>query len=191
MQRLDSQDHYHAARWRKRRQRGWSVPHAVRPASYTGRSEVRYLSPMVGTPRTERGNSEWAKYVRNAVMVCQANVSLLRQRSGVSRSSIYRWLADDGTRVTIDSARKIARAIGDDPTNAIRAAGALLDRGEDGLGGLDPNDPVVAHILGLDIDDDMRGMMLDRYRENLERDRQRYLEQAQADAEFFRRRAAG
>jgi transcriptional regulator with XRE-family HTH domain len=191
MQRLESQDRHHAARWRNRHQRGWSVPHAVRPASYQRRSGVRYLGPMVGTQRTARGNSEWAKYVRNAVMECQANVSLLRQRSGVSRSSIYRWLADDGTRVTIDSARKIARAIGDDPSNAIRAAGALLDRGNDGLGGLDPNDPVVAHILNLEVDEEMREMMLDRYRENLEHDRQRYIEQARRDAEYFRRRAAG
>ncbi len=82
---------------------------------------------------------------------------------------------DDGTRVTIGKARQIAEAIGDDPRNAIRAAGALLDR-EDGsdprLDGLDPRDPVVIQILEMKVSEGFRQQMFDYYRQKVELRRQ-------------------
>lgn len=148
---------------------------------------------MVVTRRTDGEPTDWAKYVKEAVAQCGGNVSLLRQKSGVSRSSLYRWMSDDGTRVTIEKARQIAEAIGDDPRNAIRAAGSLLDTGDERdarLDGLDPTDPVVRHIMTLGVDEEMRTMMLNRHRENLARDRQRYLEEIEFWANQDRRRGA-
>lgn len=153
---------------RKRRNNG--VPYVVHPPTYPRRSEVDYRSPMNATRPTGRDTSEWAKYVRFAVERCGGNVSQLRHKSGVSRSSLYRWMNDDGTRVTIEKATQIAHAIGDDPRNAIRAAGSLLEdavaQGPD-LHGLDPNDEVVQNILSLDIDDEERDIMLEHRRKLL------------------------
>lgn len=71
----------------------------------------------------------------------------------------------DGTRVTLDVARRIALAIGDKPENAIRAAGSLLeDQGDDApdprLLGLDPHDEVVQKIMASDLSDQRKNNML-------------------------------
>ncbi len=175
MQRLTSAHTAKAARLQARRKLQFNVPRVVRPATYPRWSTVDYGSPVPATPREASDLSEWARYVKTAVDKCGGNVSSLRQRSGVSRSSLYRWMNDDGTRVTIGKARQIAEAIGDDPRNAIRAAGALLDR-EDGsdprLDGLDPRDPVVIQILEMKVSEGFRQQMFDYYRQKVELRRQ-------------------
>lgn len=76
-------------------------------------------------------------------------------------------------RVSIDTVHLVADIVGDDRAVALRAAaGVLIGEAEERdprLKGLDPADPVVQKILALDIDDELREMMLDRRREILAR----------------------
>lgn len=104
------------------------------------------------------------------------NVLRLAQSAKVSRSSLYRWMADDGTQVTIESATKIATAIGDDPANALRAAGSLLEAAAP-----DMSDPVVRKIMAYDVDDATKQLMLARHRENVELQQKRWLEDVERD----------
>ncbi|MEV4415012.1 hypothetical protein [Catellatospora sp. NPDC049609] len=100
----------------------------------------------------------------------------MAQSAKVSRSSLYRWMADDGTQVTIESATKIATAIGDDPANALRAAGSLLEAAAP-----DMSDPVVRKIMAYDVDDATKQLMLARHRENVELQQKRWLEDVERD----------
>lgn len=95
----------------------------------------------------------WARYVRWASTREGMNVTRLAKLSGVGRSTLNRHLANDGTRVTVATATAIARAVGDDPANALSAAGSLITddappipSGVDLLW-LDARDPIVAAIL--------------------------------------------
>lgn len=99
--------------------------------------------------------------------------------------------------MTLDVARRIALAVNDKTENAVRAAGALLDaedtEGDPRLRGLDQGDPVVQHILALDLGDDeeMRGFMLDRRRQQVAEQRERDLREIEREIEFWANRRSG
>lgn len=186
MQRFSASAIRQIARAKALRNRPKSVPPTGRPESYPPWSSVIYACPVVGTVKADGQPSDWALYVRHAVDVC-GSVTELRRRSGVGRTSLYRYLKDDGTRVTLDVARRIALAISDKPDSAIRAAGSLLEQEEASddprLHGLDPSDPIVVHILSLDISDQRKEWMLNRRRKILEDRRRADLEEVQFLAE--------
>lgn len=130
--------------------------------SYPAWSRDDYLEDVDEPEAGQGGTSEWAKYIRSISKRPDWSVARLARESQTARSTLFRWLKDGGERVTIEKVRQIAHAAGDDVEIALKAAGNLLQREP-----LDPNDPVVKHILALDIDAEMREMMLDRRREIL------------------------
>lgn len=152
------------------------MPLTEHPRSYPPWTEVTYSCPVGGAAKAPDQLSDWAKYVRRAVEICGA-VTELRRRSGVGRTSIYRYVNDDGTRVTLDVARRIALAIDDKPENAIRAAGSLLELedlapidppADPRQFGLDPKDEVVKKIMATKVSNERKRNMLARRRKILD-----------------------
>lgn len=110
---------------------------------------------------------------------------------GVNKSTVWRWENEDRRPESIDLAIKVADVTRTSRSLAVAAAGLALpdDEGDSDprLAGLDPNDPIVAHILALDVDDEMRGFMLDRRRQQITEQRERDLR----EIEFWVNRERG
>lgn len=102
--------------------------------------------------------------------------------SGLHRSTIFRWRNGDGGSVTVDSARRIAQALGDEPDEALRAAGDLVaDRGLDG------QDEEMALIDRAPVDDNLKAIMRQRLTERRERERQQRIADFQAMIDVAKR----
>lgn len=120
------------------------------------------------------------------------SIARVARESGglVSRATLFRIMMGETKRVSVDTVRLVAQIAGDDPEEVLAmAAGSLAELGERDprLDGLDPSDPVVAHILALDVDEEMRGFMLNRRRQQLaERN-----EQDIREIEFWANRGRG
>ncbi len=86
--------------------------------------DVRECAIYGGTVTT--APTPWIAYLAAAADAAGGIESLAR-RSHVSASTLHRWLAGEITpdRVTVGNVTAVARAIGDDPGNALRAAGHL------------------------------------------------------------------
>lgn len=138
----------------------FSVPCMEQPGVLSSWSELLYGSAVGDTDRDADGATNWARYVRKAVEACDGNVSRLARRAEIGRSSVYRYLRDDGTKVTIGTATRIALAINDEPANAIKAAGDLLDIGDE----LDPADPALKRINEGPFDAGMKELMIHQLR---------------------------
>lgn len=111
---------------------------------------------------------------------------------GVNKSTVWRWENESRAPESLDLAVRLADATRTPRDVAAAAAGfAMRDEAEDDLDprlvGLDPNDPVVRHIMALEIDEDMRGYMLDRRRQILDLRRQQDL----AEVDILARRERG
>jgi transcriptional regulator with XRE-family HTH domain len=139
-----------------------------RPWTYRCSSDTAYRHRMSDAP--VRGEN-WAGYLRRMTKRPGWSVAKLARDSGIHRGTIFKWLSGD-TGVTIDSVRRIAHALGDDPDNALRAAGN---------GGVPatPQDEEVDLIMRAPVDDDLKQTMLRKLAERRERDRQRRLEDFQ------------
>lgn len=111
--------------------------------------------------------SSWARYIEQATQRPGWNAAKLARESGVHRSTIFRWKAGDSRSVTVDSVRRIADALGDDPDEALRAAGDLV-AGEQPHG----EDEDIAVIMRAPVSDAMKDIMIAKLREARERDRQ-------------------
>lgn len=164
MQRLSGGNTRQRARMQRRLSRLPGVSQTRRPSDYPRSSRDVYLSVVSGGQDPGLGASEWAKYLRAATNRPGWTVARLARESGIARSTLFRWLKDGGERVTIALVRRIAEAVGDDPANAIKAAGSLVERDP-----IDMTDPVVARIMAGPFDREMKQMMLDRHRYNLAR----------------------
>lgn len=71
----------------------------------------------------------WADYIRDAVAREGMNIARLARLANIHRSTIFRWKdGRDADNITVASIRAVADAIGDDPANALRAAGRLPDQ---------------------------------------------------------------
>ncbi len=90
-----------------------NVPHDVYECAIYGGSVTAAPTP-------------WITYLAAAADAA-GGVESLARRSRVSASTLHRWLAGEITpdRVTVGNVTAIARAIGDHPGNALRAAGHL------------------------------------------------------------------
>jgi transcriptional regulator with XRE-family HTH domain len=75
----------------------------------------------------EQGMSAWARYLKAAIDQPSWNVAKLARQSGIHRATIFRWMKGEGGNVTVDSVRRIAIALGDDPDAALRVAGELVN----------------------------------------------------------------
>lgn len=66
----------------------------------------------------------WADYLRRMTQRPGWSVARLARESGIHRGTIFKYLAGE-SGVTVDTVRRIAKALGDDPENALRAAAQI------------------------------------------------------------------
>lgn len=95
---------------------------------YSRRQDATYGMHVSNTG--EEPTSEWARYLREATDRPGWTVARLAREAEIDRTTIFRWLKGGGERITIDSVRRIADAIGDDLDDALRAAGGLPPKDE-------------------------------------------------------------
>lgn len=136
----------------------------------------------------------WATMVVDGRRRKQLTQQGLADLLGIDRTTVWRWERGGVKPDDPEMVRAVALALGENEDEAHQLAGLALPSSsraeaetDPRLRGLDPADPVVRKIMALDVDEQMRGWMLDRHRQNLERDRQRYLEDLERDAEMLRR----
>ncbi len=91
----------------------------------------------------------------------------LARESRISRSSIFKWIAEGAGAITIESVYRVADALGDDRANALQAAGNLPPG----------RDPEVDLILSSDRwSESAKVQMIDRLMRRREEDRRRRIE---------------
>lgn len=66
----------------------------------------------------------WADYLRRMTDRPGWSVARLARESGIHRATIFKWMAGKGG-ANVASVRSIAEALGDQPANALRAAGNM------------------------------------------------------------------
>lgn len=74
---------------------------------------------------------QWARYLKQMTDRTGWSVARLARESGIHRSTIFRWMQEGGSSVTIQNVLAIARALDDDPVTALHAAASVN-------GGTDP-----------------------------------------------------
>lgn len=91
-----------------------------RPPTAQDQHATAYRVPM-----SDGGNREsWASYLRRMTERPGWSVARLARDSGIHRATIFKWMAGKGG-ATVTSVRQIAEALGDEPANALRAAGNM------------------------------------------------------------------
>jgi transcriptional regulator with XRE-family HTH domain len=105
-------------RWEKRRR---TVSKECRPRSYPYPWNDAYRVPMGDGAQ---GGETWGSYLRRMTERPGWSVARLARESGIARQTIFKWIAGRGG-VTVASVQAIAKAVDDDPTNALRAAGQV------------------------------------------------------------------
>jgi transcriptional regulator with XRE-family HTH domain len=112
----------------------------------------------------------WKAYVLEARRQARMSQQALADAIGANKSTVWRWENEDRAPESVEVAEKVADAT-NTPRATARAAGGFAASDDEGtdprLAGLDPDDPVVRHIMSLDVDEEMREMMLDRRRQIL------------------------
>jgi transcriptional regulator with XRE-family HTH domain len=124
---------------------------------------------------------DWAGYLRRMTRREGWSVQRLADESGVHRSRLFKYMAGD-SGVTIDTIRRIAAALGDDPESALRAAAQIRTPVP-----VDVQDEEVALIMRAPVDDELRQVMLRKLYERRERDRRRRLEDFQEMIDMAKR----
>jgi len=109
----------------------------------------------------------WATYLRRMTKRPGWSVARLARESGIHRATIFKWIGGE-PGATVDSVRRIALALGDDPDNAFRAAGNA---------GAAPSveDQELALIDRAPVDDNLKAVMRQKLLERRERERQERL----------------
>lgn len=138
--------------------------------------------------------SNWATFVKTGRERKRLSQQALAEATGQHRTTIWRWENAGVRPETAEVVTAVADALGEDRDAGLRAAGlAILDEAvetDPRLRGFAPNDPTVRRIMDLDVDEEMRGLMLDRHRQNLEIFHQRAIEDAEREARARRDRGA-
>lgn len=120
-------------RSRDRRKRRGSVAQMRLTPRYVGRSRLPYRVHVSDAPEVpadgQRELGSWSRYLSELTSRPGWSVTRLAQESGLHRSTIYRWRGGDVRNVTIDSVKAVAHAVGDDETDALRAAGDAVANG--------------------------------------------------------------
>lgn len=135
---------------------------------------------------------DFATLVRAGRLAARLSQLALAKAVGVSRETVSRWEFGRQKPENAEVVARLADALKEDLGRLMRAAGLAIEiegapEPDPRLRGLDPRDPVVLHIMALDIDEQMRGFMLDRRREILDLRRQQDL----AEVDIIARRDRG
>jgi transcriptional regulator with XRE-family HTH domain len=167
------------------RERHMALPSHIHPAQDASR--VVYVVAM----RHTKGD-DFATLVRTGRLASGLSQLALAKAVRVSRETVSRWEFGRQKPENAEVVARVAEALKEDLGRLMRAAGLALDvegepKPDPRLRGLDPKDPVVIHILSLDIGEEMRGFMLDRRREIVALRQQQDL----AEVEILARRERG
>ena len=102
---------------------------------------------------------DWPTYLKRMTSRPGWSVARLARESGVHRATIFGWIAGD-SGVMVANVIAVARALGDDPANALLAAGAAEPPDPD-------EDENVRLIMAAPVSEEVRQRMLTRYRARL------------------------
>lgn len=94
------------------------------------------------------------------------SVAKLAREAGLSRSTIFRWIAEGAEGITIQSVYLVADALGDERAHALKAAGNLPPE----------RDVEVDLILASNRTDAQKAHLIDRLMRRREEERQRRLD---------------
>lgn len=120
---------------------------------------------------------EWSAYLRRMTGRPGWSVARLARESDLSRSTIFRWIAEGAEGITIQSVYLVADALGDDRAAALRAAGNLPPE----------RDAEIELILSSSRTEVEKVAMIDRLMRRREEERMRRLE----DLRFVLNQEAG
>lgn len=121
----------------------------------------------------------WASYLRRMTKQPGWSVARLARESGIHRATIFKWISGE-PGATVDSVRRIAQALGDDPENAFRAA-----RGAGAPVAVD--DEELALIDRAPVDDALKAVMRQKLLERRERERQQRIADFQTMIDLAKR----
>jgi hypothetical protein len=152
------------------------VDKSLRPATHTDPYAVAYGVRM----SNDQPREDWAGYLRRMTSQPGWSVARLARESNIHRGTIFKWISGKGG-VNVSSVTAIAEALGDDPANALRAAGRV-DSGEV----VDEEIELVRSDPKLDPETKVRIVTL--IIERREADRRSSLAETQRLIELFRRR---
>lgn len=143
----------------------------VAPRQLNTQVRALYAVPVGNNAASKSGT--WATLVVDGRRRMGYTQERLAALVGVDRTTVWRWEKQNRLPDTVELTLLVARHIGIESEVALHAAGHVgpdtpEPEVDPRLNGLDPRDPVVQHILSLDVDEQMRGYMLDRRREILE-----------------------
>jgi AcrR family transcriptional regulator len=122
-------------------------------------------------------SEDWSGYLRRMTSRPGWSVARLAREAGVHRGTIFGYISGKKKGVTVATVRSIAQALGDDPANALRAAGQVS--GE--------VDEEVELILAQPVDEDTKRAMLERLFQLRERDKRNRIEEIRFLAEQAQR----
>lgn len=114
----------------------------------------------------------WAKYVRQVSKRPGWSVARLSRETRFSKSTFFDWMSPDSRKaVTIPYIVAVAKAVGDDPVNAFKAAAGLTTD--------EPQDEEISMVLSAEIPDKAKDEIIAGILEQREIDRRRRLEDTQ------------
>ena len=105
--------------------------HVVKERPTAGHQDPFSTPYRVRMSDGERRES-WAEYLRRMTERPGWSVARLARESGIHRATLFRWMSGKGG-ANVTSVRAIARALGDEPSNALRAAGNMEGATEETL----------------------------------------------------------
>jgi transcriptional regulator with XRE-family HTH domain len=125
----------------------------------------------------QEASEDWSGYLRRMTSRPGWTVARLAREAGINRGTIFGYISGKKKGVTVATVRSIAQALGDDPTNALRAAGQVT--GE--------VDEEVELILAQPVNEDTKRVMLERLFQMRERDRRNRIDEIRFLAEQAQR----
>lgn len=109
------------AHLKRRRELAQRVANERRPPGRKCRWQGAYRPRMSDGPS---GTETWGSYLRRMTSRPGWSVARLAREASIHRGTIFKWMKGE-TGVTVASVRAVAQALGDDPANALRAAGSV------------------------------------------------------------------
>lgn len=123
----------------------------------------------------------WKAYLERRLERPGWSVARLAREAGLHRSTIFRWKAGGRTGLSVASVRAVAEAFGEDPADALRAAGQSTQDETDSEIELVRTDP--------DLDPDMKIRIVNLILERRNREREQGLAETLQLIDLMKRRA--
>lgn len=179
---------------------GWMLRkrHETETSRNAGPGETSRVVYVVRMRHISGGQGDdWATFVRRERRRAELTQQQLADAVGTSRETVIRWEKGIHKPENLETVLKVAAALRADRDLALAAADLYagepppLPELDPRLEGLDPNDPLVVHIMELEVDEEMRGYMLDRRRQQIAEQRERDLRELERERQFWTERRRG